>query len=272
MSSSLDPEQALHDHYERGLEQDRLASPLGVVEFERTKEIVARRLPPTPGVVADIGGGSGPYALWLAAQGHAVIHRDLVPLHVEQLRSAASNAGLDIETGIGDARTLDIADAAADVVLLFGPLYHLHERGSRLQALREARRIVRPGGAILGVAISRWAARLHGELIERATLARPAGSSVPIVEATGVIQPSGPGGFTGYTHRPDEFRAEFEEAGLIIEDVVGIEGIAYALSDLEQRLADPADRAALFAAARDLERVPELLGMGPHILVTARRP
>ena len=69
MVPSNDPQQAIHEHYERRLEQDRLASPLGVIEFERTKEIIGRHLPAAPAVIADIGGGAGPYALWLAGQG-----------------------------------------------------------------------------------------------------------------------------------------------------------------------------------------------------------
>jgi hypothetical protein len=47
---------------------------------------------------------------------------------------------------------------------------------------------------------------------------------------------------------------------------------AIALSDLEERLADPVGRAVVLDAARAIERVPELLGLGPHLLATARRP
>ena len=79
------------------------------------------------------------------------------------------------------------------------------------------------------------------------------------------------GDFSGYCHRPDELRAEIESAGLGCVDLVSVEGIAFALPDLESRLADEADRAALFDALRALERVPELLGLGPHMLATARR-
>jgi len=78
---------ALHAYYARGEERERLAQSRGEVEFERTKEVVLRRLPGPPSVVADIGGGPGRYSLWLAGRGHRVEHRDLVPLHVEQTAS-----------------------------------------------------------------------------------------------------------------------------------------------------------------------------------------
>jgi ubiquinone/menaquinone biosynthesis C-methylase UbiE len=41
------------------------------VEFERTKEVVARLLPPPPASVADIGGRPGRYSIWLAKEGEA---------------------------------------------------------------------------------------------------------------------------------------------------------------------------------------------------------
>ena len=83
----------LHAYYEQGEEVDRLDEPAGQVEFLRTTEVLSEHLPPAPAVVADVGGGPGRYALWLAGLGYDVHHRDLVPLHVEQLRAATAVAG-----------------------------------------------------------------------------------------------------------------------------------------------------------------------------------
>jgi 2-polyprenyl-3-methyl-5-hydroxy-6-metoxy-1,4-benzoquinol methylase len=91
-------DEALRAYYERGMERERLNDGRGDLEFTRTTEIVLRRLPTAPAVVADIGGGPGRYALWLASLGYQVEHRDLMPLHVEQL--AADTAGV---TGIHTA-------------------------------------------------------------------------------------------------------------------------------------------------------------------------
>jgi SAM-dependent methyltransferase len=103
----------LHEHYTRGEERGRLAEGHGRLEFARTTEIILRRLPTAPALVADIGGGPGRYALWLAGLGYRVEHRDLVPLHVRQLAQDADGiAGL--RTAVGDARDLDLADAFAD--------------------------------------------------------------------------------------------------------------------------------------------------------------
>jgi SAM-dependent methyltransferase len=85
----------------------------GDLEFARTTEIVARRLPAAPAVVPDIGGGPGRYALWLASLGYQVEHRDLMPLHVEQLRADAAGV-TGIRTAVGDVRDLDLPDASVD--------------------------------------------------------------------------------------------------------------------------------------------------------------
>src|ERR1700722_17107981 len=136
-------EAAVRAYYERGGERDRLSDGRGQLEFVRTTEIVARRLPSAPAVIADIGGGPGRYALWLASLGYQVEHRDLMPLHVSQLQVDA--AGLPaIRTAVGDARALDLPDASADAVLLLGPLYHLSGRADRIAAVREAARFCGP--------------------------------------------------------------------------------------------------------------------------------
>jgi SAM-dependent methyltransferase len=264
-------ETALHDYYEKGGERDRLSRPFGVLELERTKEILLRHLPAPPAVVADVGGGPGRYALWLAERGHQVQHCDLVALHVEQLQEDA--AGLPVTSKVADARSLDLADASVDAVLLLGPIYHLRQRDDRLRALGEARRVVRPGGPVFVAAISRWAPRLDGELrlrlYERYESLR---EETRKVERTGWLPPLAQGSFTGYCHRPQQLRAELRAAGLEVVDLVGVEGPAFLLHDLADRLGDPLDRTVVLDAARTFERVPELLGIGPHLLATGLRP
>jgi SAM-dependent methyltransferase len=264
---------AMHAYYELGKEADRLAiSAQGQLEFARTQEIVLRHLPPPPAVIADVGGGPGRYALWLAGLGYRVVHRDVVPLHVEQVRSAAGTGGA-VGSALGDARSLDLPDESVAAVLLLGPLYHLPKRTDRVQALREARRIVQSGGPVFGAAISRWAARLDGILRLRLHERIPAALSVTDgVERTGLLPPLTEAGFTGYTHRPGQLRSEFRSAGLAVADLVCVEGAAFMLSDLDERMADPDARQVILESARAHERVPELMGLGPHLVATGLRP
>ena len=262
----------LHAYYELGEERERLARGAGALEFARTKEIVARHLPAAPCVVADIGGGPGRYSAWLGSLGYRVHHRDLVPLHVEQAADAL--AGFDgCDTAVGDALAVDLADASVDAVLLLGPLYHLPRRADRLRALGEVRRIVRPGGPVFVAAISRWATRLDGVLVKQ--FYRDVEGMIeelPHVEGTGELRPLFPGSFNGFTHRPRQLAAEIRAAELDLVDLVGVEGPAALLTDLDERFDDPRDAEVVFDSARALERVPELIGIGPHLLATARRP
>lgn len=261
---------AMHAHYETGLEQTRLDQGAGIVEFERTKEIIGRHLPGPPSTVADVGGGPGRYAQWLARRGYSVRHRDIVPLHVEQLQDAA--AGLDIETAVGDATDLDIADESVDAVLLLGPLYHLPRRSERVRALGEARRIVRIGGPVFVAAISRWSARVCGTLSDRMYREFPViHDLLPVVERSGVMPALFPGNFSGFGHRPGQLAREVRGAGLELVDLVAVEGATAMLNDLTERMHDPVDAQVVLDTARALERVPELLGVGPHLLATARR-
>jgi SAM-dependent methyltransferase len=263
----------IREHYARGEERDRLLSPFGQVEFARTCEILERALPPAPAAVADVGGGPGRYALWLAERGYTVHHRDPVELHIKQLSADAAASGVNVDSRIADARDLDLADGSVDAVLLLGPIYHLPTRDDRIRALGEAGRVVRPGGPVFAVAISRWAARLHGQVAERLAEEFPSiHEAVELVERTGRLMPLVEGSFSAYTHRPDELRDEILAAGLDLADLVGVEGIAFALSDLGERLQEPDQRDIVFDAARALERIPELLGLSPHLLATARRP
>src|SRR5687767_5696858 len=148
------------DYYQAGMEAARLGRHGGILERARTMDILERHLPPPPARILDVGGGPGEYSLWLARRKYEVRLIDPVPLHVEQARGAAERAGVVMEAEIGDARRLSEEDGSADVVLLMGPLYHLTERVDRVAALAEARRVVRPGGVVLAVGISRFASLL----------------------------------------------------------------------------------------------------------------
>ncbi|GAA3070594.1 methyltransferase domain-containing protein [Pseudonocardia yunnanensis] len=257
-------------YYERGREAARLDSARGRLERERTEELVQRHLPPPPATVADVGGGPGAYSLWLAASGYSVIHRDLFPLHVRQTTEAASAAGLLIDSAVADARHLDLPDDSVYAVLLLGPLYHLHDRDQRLHCWREAGRILRPGGVVFAAAISRWATLLDGSLLKRLSLAYDNfDATLDRVLATGYLDPLEPGGFAAYTHRPDEFMAEAEEAGFTAAPPVAIEGPGYLMLDVEERRADPSAWNEILDAARRVEGVPELVGIGQHLLLTA---
>jgi SAM-dependent methyltransferase len=127
-------------------------------------------------------------------------HRDLVGLHVERPQGSS---GSMVHAEVGDARDLNLPDSSVDAVVLLGPLYHLRERAHRVPALREACRIVCPGGPVFAAVISRWAHRLDGVVAERMYESYlDVLTLLPDVELTGNLPLVVPDGFSGYTHRP----------------------------------------------------------------------
>jgi ubiquinone/menaquinone biosynthesis C-methylase UbiE len=121
-------------------------------------ELLERLLPRLPARVLDVGGGPGTYAAPLARRGYRVHLVDPVRLHVDQARQAAgSDPAAGFTVALGDTRQLSEPDESQDAVMLFGPLYHLTEAAHRAQALSQPRRVLRPGGRLLAMAVCRFA-------------------------------------------------------------------------------------------------------------------
>ena len=150
-------------YYECGDEQNRLTARIGRLEWARTWVLLQRHLPGPKATIVDVGGGPGAYAVPLALAGHDVHLVDAMPLHVAQAGQAAEAAETRLASAeVGDARELVFPDASADGVLLLGPLYHLLEQAERVAALAEAHRVLRPGGVLAAVAVSRFASLIEG--------------------------------------------------------------------------------------------------------------
>jgi ubiquinone/menaquinone biosynthesis C-methylase UbiE len=95
-------------------------------------------------VVADVGCGNGRYLAELARRGHAgpVLGVDMSPGMLLAARSGAPRASLMV----ADAMALPVRDAATDLTLVMHMLYHVPDPE---RAVRELRRITRPGGRVI---------------------------------------------------------------------------------------------------------------------------
>jgi ubiquinone/menaquinone biosynthesis C-methylase UbiE len=263
----LDP--AVVRHYEGIREEDRISAGLGQLELLRAREVLERHLPQTPGAIVDIGGATGVHASWLADRGYRVHIIDITPRHVEKARSTLAIKGVTAE--VGDARHLPSPGSTFDAALLFGPLYHLTEESDRLLALREAARVVKPGGIVAVAAVSRFASLFDG--LARQLLFDPAFVTVARQDlATG--QHRNPDDrphwwTTAFLHHPDQLRSEAEKANLSVRELVGLEGLAAYLPQLKARWDDPRDRDVILWAASAIEAEPTLLGLSPHLILIA---
>ena len=262
--------QEIADYYDKTPDDGRLRAGWGLLEFERTKELIFRHLPPAPARILDVGGGSGVYGEWLSAFGYEVHLIDLAPAHIERARR--DSPGL-ASAEVGDARKLDHAADSVDVVSLLGPLYHLTEREDRLLALREARRVLRPGGWLFAAAICRFAPLLDS--LVNGFVDHP--DFEPILD--GDLRdgqhrnPTGHSNFftTAYFHRPEEVAEEIAEAGFAGTEVVGVEGCGWLVKDFAERWKNGARREKLLAWVRRVEREPSLLGLSLRLMGSARK-
>jgi SAM-dependent methyltransferase len=268
----VDDGEAILRHYDTIREDQRITVGLGQLELVRTQEILRRHLPPPPARILDVGGATGVHASWLAEDGYRVHVVDLTPRHVEMVRGDLGPRGVTAD--VGDARHLDQADDSFDVVLLFGPLYHLTDHTERRQALREAIRVVGPGGLVAVAAVSRFASLFDG--LARGFLFDPEFRRIvdqDLADGQHRNPDERPHWFTtAYFHHPDELRRELEEAGLSVIDLVGVEGLAGWLEHLADAWESREGREVILDASRAVEREPTLLGLSAHLLAVARAP
>ncbi len=118
------------EHYDR----TRAASPSVMRALRKALEgAPGRRL-------ADIGGGTGNYALALQHEGWQPTVVDRSP----QMLARAAGKGLAVVQA--DAQRLPFADASFDAATMISMLHHVEDREA---ALAEARRILAPGGRLV---------------------------------------------------------------------------------------------------------------------------
>jgi len=258
-------------HYTEQVDEDlRLREGMGALELLRTQEIIRRHLPDDSLRILDVGGGSGVHAEWLLADGHQVHLIDPVASHVEQ---AAERLGgsKGFSSEVGDARHIGGDAHTYDAVLLLGPLYHLTESSDRVAAWSEARRVVTHEGHVFAATITRFAPLFDG--LTSGSLFDPRFRAIAEQDvASGQHRnPTAESGWftTAYFHHPDELVEEAAGAGLRVIELVGVEGMAGWVPDLDKRWEDPDDRETILFSARAIESEPTLRGLSTHLMAVA---
>jgi len=266
-------EPAITEFYTDHAEDSRLQIGLGPLEFERNKVLMGRHLQSDKLIIADVGGGTGHYAAWLSGLGHGVTLIDPVPKHIEQAKRKAKRAANSFNCLLGEARDLPFENTSIDVIILHGPLYHLQKQEDRLLALKEAHRVLKPGGKVLGFAITHAAsavAALHSSRIHQPqvfSMCRSellTGQHEPLEGVPGMLP-------RAYFHRPSLLVEELEAVGLVTTGLYAVEGLAWMDGQFFQSWADPVKRARLLELVGLTETDRELLCFSPHIMIAGRK-
>ncbi|MGH8878489.1 MAG: class I SAM-dependent methyltransferase [Stackebrandtia sp.] len=100
--------------------------------------------------ILDCSCGIGTQAIGLAARGHQVTATDISPVSVARARSEAAARGVALATAVADMRSLPFAESTFEIVLCAdNALCHLPGEAEALTALRQLRRVLRPGGTLM---------------------------------------------------------------------------------------------------------------------------
>ncbi len=259
--------------YNAGIEKGRLHRGLGLIEFERTKEILLEKLPPAPAVIYDIGGGYGEYAYFLASRGYEVYLYDIAEENIRLANDYANEwkvllAGAEVS----DARCIARPDESADAILLMGPLYHITEYEERLLCLKECFRLLKPNGILFTGNITRYATTLkyvaaydYKPLLDDEPFFHMLESTLK----TG-IHTKKPMGLA-YFHKPEELRNELTAAGFYDIDLRGILGPCWLIRNLDEVWGDASKRETIMNVVRLLECEESLMGLSTHFLSVSKK-
>lgn len=262
----IEPE--INNFYSSTSEKDRLKYGLGPLELERNQELISRYLPEKGGVILDIGGGPGIYASWLAQQGFEVHLVDPVEKHIDQARQQASKLKNPFQAYLGEARRLDFPDQMADLIIFHGPLYHLQEREERIKALREAKRVLKPGGIILAFSINYTASTLVGLI--QGVITQPEFHEMCLRELQSG-QHEAPENMPGvlphaFYHKPEELKEELEEAGFEHQKTLPVEGMIWLDKNYFSSRSEANKKEVMIELLRATERDAGLLVVSPHLM------
>jgi ubiquinone/menaquinone biosynthesis C-methylase UbiE len=263
------------EYYSKGGEKNRLYEGAFQLERVRSQEIILRYLPKKKELkILDIGGGCGFYSFWLSRLGHKVYLADLVEKNIEIAKNIAKKKKLKLGCiEVGDAKDLSFKDGYFDVVLMMGPLYHLTQKKDRLQALDEARRVLRKGGVFFGAAISRYAWMMdtfyYGLLKDS--------DCVKIMN-----RDLFDGQHRNYTKKfnyfttafltlPEDLHKEVKEAGFKAVQILAIEAFGAHIPGFNKNWHNPKFANLLLKTIDKVEKDSSLLGMSNHLMAVARK-
>lgn len=140
-------EENLIKYYNKFNEDKRLTRRHGIVEYITANKYIHKYLKgkKNPKII-DIGAGTGKYSITLYNEGYDVTAVELIKHNLMYIKKKNPN----IKAYQGNALNMKkFKDKSYDMILLFGPMYHLISEEEKLLALSEAKRILKDDGIIL---------------------------------------------------------------------------------------------------------------------------
>ena len=271
--------------YDAGIERNRLRTGIGIIEFERTKEILLEKLPKAPAVIYDIGGAYGEYSWWLASLGYEVHLFDLSETNISMSAELAEEyPGISLKAAaVCDARSIPRPDKSADAILFMGPLYSITEYEERILALKECYRLLKDDGHLFSAAltpysvlISRLAVYHENDTGKRKELDDPA--VISMIERAlcdgCYINPErriANGLGSSHLHTAKALREELDHGGFDTSSVHGVMGGAWLAPNLDALLENEETRSVLMKTVRMIDTHEEIIGLSGHMLGVSKK-
>jgi len=263
--------------YNNGIERNRLRTGIGMLEFERTKEILLEKLPKPPAIIYDIGGAYGEYAWWLSSLGYEVHLFDLSETNIEmstELSSEYPNVYLK-SAEVCDARSIPRPDRSADVILFMGPMYSITEYRERMLAIKESHRLLKDNGIMFTAALTPYSVLLSRISIYK-ELDNPAVLSIieRALDDGCYINPEkkiANGLGSSHLHTAKELKEELSHGGFETLSVHGVMGGAWLAPNLNDLLENKESKEILMKTIRMIDEHEEIIGLSGHILAVSRK-
>ena len=145
----------IKNYYKHFDEKNRLKNDYsGQLDFLMTMGVLEKYLPDcavSEIKILDLGGGAGAYSIPLAKRGYKVTLADLSEALVTQAKNQKEENQIENLVACDIVNATDLScysEESFDVVLLFGPLYHLTEKEEREICLAEVHRVLKFKGKI----------------------------------------------------------------------------------------------------------------------------
>jgi len=263
----------IYRHYEEIDEDGRLKRTKGILEFERSKQIIIRFLYKENLKILDIGGGTGVYSFWLAELGHEVTLIDPMPNLIE-IAKKHSKKNLLKNITIGDVRKIKEKDNSFDLIICFGPFYHLTEFEQRKIALKEMQRVLKTDGFALIAGISKYVSLIQSGLFD---------GMIEDPEFKKIVEKDLVNGqhrntvdnskffTTSVFMEPNELKSEVQNSEYKNVKCIAVEGPGWIHKDLENIVKNKGKLDELMDLISRIEEVESIMGMSTHFIITAKK-
>ncbi len=241
-------------------ESSRLSTKATQVEFLTTVRQIEKHLKPGMKIL-DLGAGTGEYSLYFARKGFEVTAIELVEKHVMQIREKIDSQ-MSLEVYQGNAMDISmIKDKDYDIVLCFGPLYHLAKVEYRMKCIAEVKRVCKDNGKMFfafisnDMVITTETMRYDTEFLKGDTYNH---ESFKLVD------------FPFVFHTVDDCRKLLRDSDLTINSEVAADGLSELLADKINNMDDESYKSWLNYHYYCCEK-PEFLGTSNHLLFIAEK-